>query len=133
MAVGVMIGLMAAPAAADKPVNFQDSDSFWDVNPCTGEDMYVTLFADVFIHEHPNNFVVRVVRTGTTSTGDVMDHGIETQVANGNVEAGRFTDQWRNEDGSKFVVQGVFVFNLNRGEVQVDRFSLRCLGAPNGS
>jgi hypothetical protein len=132
--VGVLIGLMAAPAAADKPTNFQpDPVVFYPINPCTGLVHEVTVNVDVFEHQggHPNGgFVGRAVRTGSTSDGYVMEHGREVQMANGNVFVNPFKDFWRNDDGSKFIAQGVFIVDIKNDEVQVDRFSLRCLGAP---
>jgi len=131
--VGVLIGLMAAPAAADKPTNFQPPPAVFDaINPCTGQEHEVTINIDVFEHEgHPKDgFVGRAIRTGQTSDGYVMDHGREVQMDNGNVFVNTFKDFWRNDDGAKFIAQGVFIFDIRNDEVQVDRFSLRCLGAP---
>ena len=132
--IAVLIGVMAAPAAADKPVNFQPPPSVFDaLNPCTGLEHKVTIHFDVYEHQgdHPNGgFVGRAVRTGSTSDGYVMERGREIQMANGNVFVNTFKDLWRNDDGSKFIAQGAFVFDIKNDEVQVDVFSLRCLGAP---
>jgi hypothetical protein len=82
----------------------------------------------VSIHEHQNNTVVHVERSGTTDSGFIMIAGTYSFVANANVEREALTDQWRHPDGSKFVAQGQVVFNLNKGEVSVEHGSLRCLG-----
>jgi hypothetical protein len=128
--VGAMFMTLTAapPVLADEPVTFTDSVTFTDVNPCTGVDHEVTIDVVVSIHEHQHNFVVHVDRSGTTDSGFTMIAGTESFVANANVERGAFTDQWRHPDGSKFVAQGQFVFNLNQSELLVDNSSLRCLG-----
>ena len=126
--VGTMfITLTAAPPVlADKPVTFTDSVRFTDVNPCTGVDHELTIVSEVSIHEHQNNFVVHLDRSGTTDSGFTMIAGTYSFVANANVEREALTDQWRHP-GSKFVAQGQFVLNLNQGEVLVNHGSLRCL------
>ena len=125
----MLMTLMAAPPVlADKPVTFTDSVTFTDVNPCSGVDHEVTIDVVVSIHEHRNSVVAHADRSGTTDSGFTMIAGTESFVANGNVERGAFTDQWRHPDGSKFVAQGQFVFNLNQQEFLVDNSSLRCLG-----
>ena len=118
----------ASPVLADAPVSFTDSVTFTDVNPCTGEDHEVTIDFVVSVHEHQNNFVVHLERSGTTDSGFTMIAGTESFVANANVERLALADQWRHPDGSKFVAQGQFLFNLNQGEVLAEHDSLRCLG-----
>jgi hypothetical protein len=50
--------------------------SQYQLAPCTGAPMEVTLNAQIFVHEgHPNNFVARVRRTGSTDEGYTMVHG----------------------------------------------------------
>ena len=124
----VLVMLLAAPALANPPLTFTDSVTFVDVNPCTGLDHEITINFEVSIHEHRNNFVVRVGRSGSTDDGYTMIGGTESFVANNGVERGTFVDQWRNPDGSKFMVHGRFVFNINQLEFQVDGFSLTCIG-----
>ena len=121
--------LSAAPALADVPFTFTEfGDPFGSVNPCTGLEHDVTINVEVAIHEHQNNFVVHVGRSGSTSDGYTMIAGTESFVANGNVERGAFVDQWRHPDGSKFRVNGSFLFNINQMELLVDNFSLTCIG-----
>ncbi len=127
--VGMLLtAMLAAPALADSPVRFTDSVTFGDVNPCSGLDDEITLNFDVAIHEHRNNFVVTVQRSGSTTSGYTMIAGSETFVANNGGERGRFVDQWRHPDGTKFRVLGSFNYNANKDEVLVDEFSLTCIG-----
>ena len=128
VSAALFVTALAGPALANQPITFQDSVTFPDVNPCSGEDMEVTLNFDVSIHEHSNNFVVLVHTTGTTDSGFTMIKGIESFGANSNVERAAFQDQWRHPDGSKFRASGSFVFNINKEELLVDRFDLVCVG-----
>ena len=123
-----MLFVAAVPAAADAPISITDSFTFEDVDPCTGEMDAITINVDVSLHVHGEREVVSIARTGTTTSGYTMIAGTESFVFNGNVARAALTDQWRNDDGSKFKAQGTFVFNLRKGELLVDRFSLTCLG-----
>jgi hypothetical protein len=120
------VGLIGSPVSADRPVEFSDSDTFPDTNPCTDTPMEVTINFDVSLHLHGGKQVVHVSTTGTTDDGYVLNHGVESQVFNGNVFRFAFTDNWTNADGSKFKAQGVFV--AKEDGVLVDRFTLRCVG-----
>lgn len=128
----LLVAALAGPALADKPVTFTDSVTFPDDNPCTEgfdpNEHEVTINFVVSVHEHRNTFVLHSRRSGSTSSGFTMINGTESFVVNQNVERGAFMDQWRHPDGSKFVAQGHFLFNLNTGELVVERVSFRCLG-----
>ncbi len=102
---------------------------FPDFDPCTGDLMVLTIFIDTFVHlGHPNNLVDRGVRTGFTSTGYDLFAGNDIIVINSGVFVNPFKDMWRHDDGRMFRANGVFIFNFNTGEVQVDKFSLECVG-----
>ena len=123
------VTLVAAPAVADAPITFTDQGTpFTSVNPCTGLDHEITINFEVSIHEHRNNFVVHVGRTGTTDDGYTMIRGTESFVTNSGVERGHLVDQWRHPDGSKFMARSSFVFNVNQLELKVGSFSLTCIG-----
>ncbi|MGD8487238.1 MAG: hypothetical protein PVH07_11430 [Chloroflexota bacterium] len=125
----LMAAMLPGVASADKPVTFTDSVSFQDVDPCTGELVNVTLVFDIAIHEHPNNFVVTVQRSGEIEEGYVFLGGQEHFVANENGEGGTFKDMWRNpETGAKFSVDGKF--RIRGNAPIVEEFEMRCLGAP---
>lgn len=124
--VAGVVGGIGSPASADKPTEFTDSGTFTAENPCTGEEHDVTLTVEGREHSHGQRFIAHLSRTGTTSDGYVMDHGVETVSFNGKVFRAAFTDNWSNDDGSRFQASGVFV--ERGGEVLVDKFTLRCLG-----
>ena len=132
LVVGLVLMLsavLAVPASANPPFVFTESfDPFTDPNPCSGAEMTVSIDVVVSIHEHLNNFVVTVKRSGTTNDGFVMVNGTETFVDNGHVARSTFNDIWRNDAGDRFRASGTFVLNINTGTVQVDTFSLTCLG-----
>ena len=83
----LLVGLIAAPAAADKPAEFVDNVSFPDVNVCTGEEHTVNITFNVRVHEHRNNSVVTVKSNVETSDG-WAGGGIETVAENENVVSG---------------------------------------------
>lgn len=123
-----LLGLSAGTASADRPFEVFFSENITAVNPCTGDEHDITINNVVRIHEHGDREVVHVNdRTGTTSDGYVMDHGVLTIVFNGHVALQTFTDNWVDSNGSRFQVQGSFVDNLNQGELMVDRFRQRCI------
>ena len=141
--VAILIGLVAAPAAADKPIPIGFDEPVLDVNPCTGEeiDLYLTfqgyehghlvddalwhLFLDVLVHEdnfvHQNNYVRSGAFTsGHTSDGYFLDHGREHWMINDNHKNRKlvvtFHSTWSNEAGSKFAVNGVWRWDFDKDE-----------------
>lgn len=139
-AAALALTAIGAPSAsADNPEPFEDSFSFDDINPCTNEPMVVTINAVVRLHEHRNNFVLNIQRSGTTDDGFVMRSGVETQHWNtvSGAAGSQFKDFWTNPDtGQKFHVRGNI--NVVLGplgpeapplEVKSDVFSLRCVRA----
>ena len=120
-----VIGLGAAPAAADAPAEFSVTETFTDVNPCTGAEHDVTLELDIREHVHGDRAVVHLSRTGTTSDGYVMRNGQENFVFNGNVARAAFHDTWRDDNGSMFKAQGYFVEKIDG--IVVEGFRLRCI------
>jgi hypothetical protein len=130
-AIAIGVGMsFGAPASADEPVTYPGSFSDVDVNPCTDKEITLNINLDFRDHVgHENNFVGHASRTGWTSDGYVMDHGIGNFQVNGNVLHEAFKDTWRHPDGSAF--RGVFtrVVDMRTGEVKVMRFDARCLGS----
>ena len=130
----------AQSVSADNPVPIEDSFSFPDTNPCTNKPMVVTINVVVRVHEHRNNFVLNIKRSGTTDDGFVMRSGApETQHWNtvSGAAGSQFKDFWTNPDtGQKFHVRGNVnvVFGPDGPdapplEVKSDVFSLRCVRA----
>ena len=132
--LAVVLALMmaiAVPAAADPPTVFGPfTDTFTDLDPCTGLDQEVTITITFYDHEsHNNNFVGRANATGTTDTGYVMVGSHNGFRANNNVVIGSFKDVWRNPDtGAKFHAAGQL--RIAGNSIVIDEFNLRCIGAP---
>jgi hypothetical protein len=131
--VMVLMGLIAAPAAADKP--FVDgpftAGPFTDIDPCTGDPMEVTITFTVFVHEgHNNNFVIRFGdRSGSTDTGYVLLGGHDNFREDNNGVSASFKDVWRNsENGDKMQATGR-LREVGSSAV-IDSFDLRCVGGP---
>jgi len=121
----LMIGLVAAPAVADVPEEFLDSETFEDVNPCSGELVSITIDSYVSIHEHDGTTIVRVTSTGTISDGYIMEHGRESFVATDTSVTASFMFPFVNPDlGTKFVAQGRSL--VVDDEVVFDDFRLEC-------
>ena len=141
--VAILIGLVAAPAAADKPVEYT-LDLYFDADnpglplddPCTGESMgYIDVELVVREHQgHPNNFGGIAKGYGTTGSGYVLsgspDHlMIKGDPADPEFVSSGFSDMWTNpETGDKMHMHSVFI--LKNGVPQVDILSSRCVGGP---
>lgn len=126
----VLIGLVAAPAAADPPTVIGPiTDEFSDIDPCTESPMDVSITFTFFDHVgHNQNFVGRIgERTGETSNGYVLIGGHDNFRANENGASGSFKDVWRNPDnGNK--IQAAGKFRVVGNSAFVDSFDLRCVG-----
>jgi len=132
-AISVLTALMLAissPTQADKPFLLPDEEfTFTNPDPCTGLEQEVTIYVTSYLHEHKNNFVLLVERSGESDAGYYMFSGVETQTFNINTEIfkGSFVDMWRTEDGRLWQVRQNFVIDDATGELIVDNFMFRCL------
>lgn len=124
------VSTLAAPASADQPAEFTVSNTFPAVDVCTGNEVEVTLTFDISIHEHRNNWLGTVQRSGSIEPGGyTMLSGNETFVVNQGGAHGHINEIWRNDEGSAVRLLAVFVFNAPQGEVKVDQVRLECVGA----
>jgi hypothetical protein len=135
--VAILIGLVAAPAAADKPAEFtwefqfpRDNPDFPVIDPCTGEDMIIDVQLVIREHQgHPNNLTRLAKGYGTTSSGYVLSGSPDHFMENDKLLVNTFSDMWRNPGtGAKMHMLSVFV--MKDGEVQVDRWETWCVGGP---
>ncbi len=119
--------IAAVPAAADPPVEFTDTFTFEDVNPCDAPNTHqVTITFNLELHEHRNNTVFLFTSWATTDTG-FEGPGHEARVfADGDVFTDTFTFiQKHPETGELATVKGRLKFA--NGEIRVDTFELRCV------
>ena len=129
--VAILIGLVAAPAAADKPIPFSlVEDPIVEVNPCTGLENVTYITFEGYEHVHRNNYVRSGSFSGYTSDGYSMDQGREHWVINDshtnhtlNVT---FHNTWSNDEGSKYAVTGIWRWDFDTDENRFD-FNIRCI------
>lgn len=121
---------LSSPLQADKPfLFFDESNTFIDLDPCTGLDQEITIYFTGYLHVHKNNFVLLVERSGESDAGYYMFSGVETQTFNtiNEVFKAGFVDMWRADDGRLWQVRGNFVVDETTFDVKVDKFTYKCL------
>ena len=130
---GLILGLAmlatmitVAPAAADPPVEFTQTDTFEDLNPCDPPNTHqVTITFNVKLHEHEKNTVLIVDSWATTDTG-FEGPGHETTVLTEDNQLTTFNFVQANPaTGEKYTVKGNI--KIVQGEVQVDSFTFNCV------
>ncbi len=140
--VAILIGLVAAPAAADKPFDYRIPDvgflEWDDFDACTGEAMHVKVYLEVSEHQHRNNVTGIAKGYGETSTGYVLSGSPNPLMIKGSWEdeelvATAFTDIWTKPNGDKMRQHSVWVDKSGGGPLadpQVDIFTSSCIGGP---
>lgn len=130
---GILLGLAmlatmitVAPAAADPPVEFTQTDTFEDLNPCDPPNTHqITITFNVKLHEHNKNTVLIVDSWATTDTG-FEGSGHETTVLTEDHQLTTFNFVQTNPaTGEKYTVKGNI--KIVQGEVQVDNFTFNCV------
>ena len=124
--VAVMVLGLALPAAADRPIEFTNTETFEDLNPCDAPNTHeVTIVFNFKVHEHRNNTVLVIDSEASTDDGFV-GNGHETTVITDNNTVVTFNFVQTNPDtGEKFTVKG----NIKdiMGDVKVDNFTFNCV------
>ena len=139
--VAILIGLVAAPAAADKPTYVEfpiDVDDFLGLDdPCNeGESLGGY---DIVLkgreHYHAKSLVAIVKGFGTTDNGGYVLSGSPDHVTfrwDGSMYIEGFSDTWYSPaTGDKFRMVATFV--EKDGELQVEKWRTWCLGSPSVS
>lgn len=121
----LFIGVLAAPAMADKPVGFVDGVSFDDVNACTGEAHTVNLTFNITVRDNNNNQIVTIKTDAATSDG-WYGGGTQTVVENSRVVNDTLNLWARNGEGGAYKVHGLFKLDLDTGEVLMDVLDIDC-------
>jgi len=123
------LGLAAvAPAAAGPAFEVSLTETFLDVDPCTGIEHEVTRAITFHVHEHGDRAVARGDSTYSTTLG-YSGRGTSSFVLNGKVEMFRFSDMLTDDSGNRIRAKGVVVLDLATDTVRVDRFGLTCVGS----
>lgn len=125
VAAGVMV-VSSGVASADKPVEFSESITTEDVDPCTGLTHLVTRTFNYREHSHQGRLVLKISVTGSTDSGYELVSGPQNVVINGPVFKASGTAIWMNPDGRKFTFHAVDVFN--KDGLVTSRNVLECVG-----
>jgi hypothetical protein len=121
--------LVPATASADPPTQIGPlTETFADVNPCTGLAQTGTLAVTFYVHSEGGRTVARGERTLSTSSGFVGT-GTSSYVLNGEIEMFRATDILSNGAGDRIRARSVVVVDLSTGTARIDSFELTCLGS----
>jgi hypothetical protein len=121
--------LVPVTASADPPTQIGPmTETFADVNPCTGLAQTGTLVVTFYVHSEGGRTVARGERTLSTSSGFVGT-GTSSYVLNGQIEMFRFTDILSNGAGDRIRASSVVAIDLSTGTARVDSFELTCLGS----
>lgn len=124
--VGLLSGLMALPAAAVQPVEFEAGVTFPDVNPCSGEPHDVTLSWDVALRDNNGATVLTFDTTVTTNDG-WSGFGRETEVVNKNRQINSLSIRVGDGNGSFYMVKGQRRIDVSTGDVTVESLRVDCV------
>ena len=129
-AAAITLCIGATPAAADAPVTIEESVTFEDVQPCSGELVEITLnFVDRVHADHPNNFVVNSEVSGSMSDGSTLVKGTRHFNENATGLRANLNDIWVNEaTGDRFQVVGVLVVKFDDDVPKVESLRFTCVG-----
>jgi hypothetical protein len=119
--------LLVAPASADPRIEVGPvTETFADVNPCTGLPQTGTLTVTFYVHAQDGLTIAQADRTLSTSSG-FSGIGTSSYVLNSQVEMFRLTDILSNGAGERIRVRSVVLAELTTGTVRVESFDLTCL------
>jgi hypothetical protein len=124
-----LLFLVPATASAEAPTQIGPlTETFADVNPCTGLAQTGTLAVTFYVHSEGDRIVARGERTLSTSSGFVGT-GTSSYVLNGEIEMFRLTDILSNGAGDRIRARSVLAIDLSTGTARVDSFELTCVGS----
>ena len=129
--LGLLVGALASPAAADKPLVEEQVEEFEAPNPCTGEiELHTVYFTTADHVEHKNNLVIKDKdRHGVTESGFILDNGRWHISENNNGVTIQLRDTWRHPlTGQKFRAE--FDLRIRGNSNVIDEFTLECLTGP---
>jgi hypothetical protein len=111
-------------AVADPPDAFSVTDSFVDVNPCTGELHTVTVTGTIYVFERGQGISHNFDHTVTTSSG-FAGAGIEVSIDHDRIFHVR--DVLSNPVTGQKILAHLLVVHDASGTVRVERFTLTCI------
>jgi hypothetical protein len=116
---------VAGHVAAAGPVAVPLSESFVDLNPCTGEPHTITVTGTLYILDRGNGFDYRIDRVVTTSSGfsgGGNEVGIHDRIF-------KVEDILANAEGD-IILANARVISDPAGTVHVDTVELTCVSGP---
>ncbi|MHC4611505.1 MAG: hypothetical protein ACYS7M_14280 [Planctomycetota bacterium] len=118
---------------AGPPLEFPFTTQFPAFNPCTSQGILVTNTGTLWVQTHPNNRVIRVKGTTTSSDGYTGRYN-ETWTGSdifgpGGMSIRTINTQVTNPSGSRYMVHLVWVIDAETSPPtwRVDRFSATCV------
>jgi hypothetical protein len=126
-AAGLIVVGLASPAAADPPTVEDFSNTFPDVNPCTGEMHTVTIELTESQHFHGDNFIGTGRTTITTEPTGFSGRGTATLVVTKGAEVFRLVDILSDAAGNRIMASVVFVMDPATGDIRVEDADLTCV------
>jgi hypothetical protein len=124
---GLMVVGLASPAAADSPTVEYFSDTFTDVNPCTGELHTVTIELVESQHFHDDNFIGTGTTTITTEPTGFSGSGTSTVVETEGAFVFRHVDILSDAAGNRIMANIIFVMDPATGDIRVEDGDLTCV------
>ncbi len=117
---------------AGAPVGVPFTVEFPAFNPCTNQGILVTNTGTIWFQPHPNNRVVRVKGTTTSSDGYTGSYnetwtGSDWNDGPGGMSIRTINTQVTNSAGSRYMVHLVWVIDTEASTFRVNRFSARCV------
>lgn len=132
--VVVLLGVIATPAAADKPYLLPEGYIEYRINPCTDELHEINFSVMYRHHEHPNSAVRTMVPStarGITSDGYRLVKATETTVVNRSGRSVSAMMLFRNDDGRMIKLHRTTVWTATTQSYRVLRVNSSCLGPRN--
>jgi hypothetical protein len=126
-AAGLIVIGLASPAAADPPTVEHFSDTFSDVNPCTGEMHTVTIELAESQHFHGDNFIATGTTTITTEPTGFSGRGTATVVETEGAFVFRHVDILSDAAGNRIMASVIFVVDPATGDIRVEDGELTCV------
>lgn len=132
--IAILIGLVAAPAAADEPSTqvktYVDPDA-WD--PCNGESMVETIDVVSAVHKHKNNIIETAKATGSTSNGYELLRSPDIVVERADFIMTTYNKRWINTtSGDRMHTSRVVVIKIDGSDWDFKVWSPRawCTSGP---
>lgn len=122
------LAVLTPVAAADPPQQISATDTFVDVNPCTGLDHTVTIVLTISEQSDGERAVEHAQRTITTEPTGFFGRGTHSFLDNGQIAKFNSTDILTNAAGDRIRARNVIVVDPTTGTFRVDKSELTCLG-----